>query len=75
MNAVALVFPHQLFEAPAAFEGIQEVWLVEDALYFLQYHFHRAKLQFHRASMQAYAAELRQQGYRVQIAGIAGSAG
>lgn len=73
MNVVALVFPHQLFEAPAAFDGLQEVWLVEDALYFRQYNFHRAKLQFHRASMQAYAAELRQQGYRVQIAGAAGS--
>ena len=63
MNAVSLVFPHQLFQDP----GLPgPVFLVEEFLFFRQYKFHKQKLVFHRASMKAYEKYLREQGYEVQ---------
>ena len=63
---VFLVFPHQLFETTAAFAGIDEFWLIEDELFFLQLPFHRKKLAFHRASMKYYAEKLRNEDKSVQ---------
>jgi deoxyribodipyrimidine photolyase-related protein len=63
---VFLVFPHQLFETATAFAGIDEFWLIEDELFFLQLPFHRKKLAFHRASMKYYAEKLRNEGKSVQ---------
>ena len=62
---VFLVFPHQLFETATAFAGIDEFWLIEDELFFLQLPFHRKKLAFHRASMKYYAEKLRNEGQSV----------
>ncbi len=39
--------------------------LIEEALFFRQFKFHRQKLVLHRASMQYYADFLREQGYTV----------
>lgn len=54
----AIIFPHQLFEHNPLLPLCDEFWLVEEALYFNQYHFHPQKLILHRASMQYYKAWL-----------------
>ncbi len=47
----AVVYPHQLWERNPAVEAAEVVFLVEDPLFFTQYHFHIQKLVLHRASM------------------------
>jgi len=70
VTAVALVFPHQLFERHPALDDVDAVWLIEDPLFFgtdrdwpLAVHKHR--LVLHRASMRAWAAEQRALGRRI----------
>jgi deoxyribodipyrimidine photolyase-related protein len=58
MNAVTLVFPHQLFKVNPAVDGARKVYLVEEYLFFSQYKFHQQKLVLHRASMKFYAGYL-----------------
>jgi deoxyribodipyrimidine photolyase-related protein len=60
-----LIFPHQLFESNAALARNKTVYLVEDALYFRHYSFHKQKLLLHRASMRAHAAYLEPAAARV----------
>jgi deoxyribodipyrimidine photolyase-related protein len=58
-RAIFLIFPNQLFELAPRIQEVNEVWLLEDELFFKQYPFHQKKLAFHRASMQYYAEKLR----------------
>lgn len=58
-QAIFLIFPNQLFELAPRIQEVNEVWLLEDELFFKQYPFHQKKLAFHRASMQYYAEKLR----------------
>jgi deoxyribodipyrimidine photolyase-related protein len=55
MNAVALVFPHQLFESNQALEHVKSVVIVESDLYYNQFSFIKQKLALHRASQRDYA--------------------
>ncbi len=63
---VFLVYPHQLY----AFGGLpadgEEVWLIEDPLFFSQFRFRRQKLILHRAAMQEYSRELNESGWTVR---------
>ncbi|MEY2639603.1 MAG: hypothetical protein RIR90_1085, partial [Bacteroidota bacterium] len=65
MKAISLIFPHQLFRQHPALELSRPVVLLEEWLYFRQYHFHQQKLMLHRASMRWYAQLLREKGYQV----------
>ncbi len=65
-NALALVLPHQLFEANPALVQVEKVVLVEEYLLFQHYAFHKQKLAFHRASMNFYASWLKNRHYRVE---------
>ena len=64
-----LIFPHQLFADHPGLARGRRVLLVEDQLFFGDYHyrakFHVHKLVFHRATMQTYAVRLRKAGYDV----------
>jgi deoxyribodipyrimidine photolyase-related protein len=62
---VLLLFPHQLFARNTALARNKRVLLVEDALYFKQYAFHKQKLILHRASMRMHAAHLQKQNTQV----------
>ncbi|KPK44302.1 MAG: hypothetical protein AMJ65_03465 [Phycisphaerae bacterium SG8_4] len=75
MKKIAIVFPHQLFEAHPALSEVRDVYLVEDRRFFADFKFHRKKLLFHLDSMRAYKAELLARGYRVRCVkqGPAGS--
>lgn len=62
-NSLWVLFPHQLYRNLG---GARNVALVEDALFFNQYAFHKQKLQFHRASMRVHADSLRKQEIEVE---------
>jgi deoxyribodipyrimidine photolyase-related protein len=52
--SVFLLFPHQLFQDILKLREADEVYLVEEFLFFNQYKFHKLKLTLHRASMKYY---------------------
>jgi len=64
MTAIALIFPHQLYQHHPALSNAKAVALIEDELFFRQYRFHKKKLILHRASMKAYEAQCRKTGIR-----------
>lgn len=66
MNEITLVFPHQLFRNHPALEKKRPVYLVEEWLFFSQYHFHKQKLILHRASMKYYSTYLQEKGFTIQ---------
>ncbi len=66
MNAISLIFPHQLFKNNPAIAKGQKIFLIEDELFFKQYSFHKHKLILHRASMQNYANHLAAQAFLVE---------
>jgi len=70
MNAITLLFPHQLFKenpvlSTESTDKKRPIFLVEDDLYFGQYPFHKQKLLLHRASMHYYHGFLEKKGYQV----------
>lgn len=66
MKAVTLVFPHQLFRKHPALAKDRPVVIVEEALFFRQFNFHKQKLLFHRATMQNYKAFLEERHMEVE---------
>lgn len=67
---VLLIFPHQLFESNKALARGKHVLLIEDALYFSQYAFHKQKLILHRASMRMHASFLQKAGIDVHYLNV-----
>lgn len=66
MKHVGLIFPHQLFKQHPVLAHTNEVYLIEDSLFFgdpyTKITMHTNKLILHRASMKAYADTLTKQG-------------
>ncbi len=67
MNAVTLIYPHQLYAANPALAQGRPVLLLEDVLFFRQYAFHKKKIAFHRATMAGMLEKLQQQGYSTRL--------
>lgn len=65
-KSVFLIFPHQLFYNIGLLQKVDEVYLIEEFLFFKQYTFHKQKLVLHRASMKYYESYLRQQNIVVR---------
>ena len=63
---VSIVFPHQLFKENPAVSRSRTVYLIEEALFFNQYNFHKQKLVLHRASMKFYADFLSSKNIHVE---------
>ncbi len=53
-KTVHIIFPHQLFKTNEVLDKVDNIFLVEEYLFFNQYKFHKQKIAFHRASMKAY---------------------
>ena len=53
-SEVLLLFPNQLYREHPALQPARPVALLEEGLFFTQFHFHQQKLVLHRASMRAY---------------------
>lgn len=62
MKASNLLFPHQLFQQHELYSNGHPTYLVEEALFFKEFNFHKIKLAFHRASMKSHAAYLKESG-------------
>jgi deoxyribodipyrimidine photolyase-related protein len=62
MKKIGLIFPHQLFPNNPILVHTNEVYLIEDSLFFGDeknpLKFHKQKLVLHRSSMRAYRDEL-----------------
>lgn len=56
---VFIVFPHHLFKDLFRLKDADEVYLIEEYLFFNQYKFHKQKLILHRASMKYYESYLK----------------
>jgi deoxyribodipyrimidine photolyase-related protein len=65
MSSVLLVFPHQLFQLENIQFQVDEIYIVEEYLFFKQYSFHKQKLVFHRASMKYYSDYLQANQFKV----------
>ena len=64
-KAVNLIFPHQLFYPNPLLENQNDLYLIEETLFFHQYAFHLQKIAFQRASMKHYADVLEKEGKKV----------
>jgi deoxyribodipyrimidine photolyase-related protein len=53
-NTVSFIFPHQLYQNTPSLKKGSKVFLIEEALYFKQFNFHKQKLVLQRASMKFY---------------------
>lgn len=65
MKKIFLIFPHQLFKEIHLLQEMDEVYLIEEKLFFTQYKFHKLKLILHRSSMKYYEQYLNEHGIRV----------
>lgn len=53
-KTVNIIFPHQLFSDSILLNNDNEVYLIEEFLFFKKVSFHKQKIAFHRASMKSY---------------------
>jgi deoxyribodipyrimidine photolyase-related protein len=51
---IFLVFPIHLFKDLESLKEADQIFLIEEPLYFTKYKFHKLKLAYHRASMKKY---------------------
>ncbi len=65
MSTAGILFPHQLFEQNSLVSACDVIYLVEEGLFFTQYHFHKQKIVFHRASMKFYEDYLQSKEVKV----------
>lgn len=66
---VFLIYPHQLFKSGLTLlTTYDQIWLIEDELFFNQYAFHQKKLMLHRASMRCYRQQLENAGIKTHYA-------
>ena len=68
-KAINIIFPHQLFAKSPLLKNGNEVYLIEEFLFFKQYKFHKQKIAFHRASMKYYQKYLEDKGIQVKYIG------
>jgi deoxyribodipyrimidine photolyase-related protein len=71
MKVAHLIYPNQLFEDNDLIEKADEVYLIEDSLFFGDYkyplRFHKFKLILHRASMKGLERKLQDKGFKIQV--------
>ncbi|TCI94986.1 cryptochrome/photolyase family protein [Tenacibaculum sp. M341] len=65
MKNITILFPHQLFKNIDFLPSNTIIYMVEEALFFNQYNFHKQKLYFHRATMKFYESYLKENGFEV----------
>lgn len=66
MRVASLILPHQLFKDNPVLSLDRPVVLIEEALLFNQFAFHKQKIAFMRGSMRAYHDRLIREGYSVR---------
>ena len=51
---ISLIFPNQLFKNSDLIDKAENIYIIEEYLFFKQYNFHKQKILFHRMSMKFY---------------------
>jgi deoxyribodipyrimidine photolyase-related protein len=69
MQTCTLVFPHQLYLTSSAFNKEAPIFILEDALFFTQFSFHKQKLLLHRLTMRHWQLAQENKGYKVTKVG------
>ena len=64
-KSVNLIFPNQLFEDHPLLKNGGDVYLIEEHLFFREFHFHKQKIAFHRATMKSFQKYLEKNGAKV----------
>ena len=64
-STCSIILPNQLFKNSPLINPSNEVYLIEENLFFKQYKFHKQKILFHRASMKYYFEYLKKNKVRV----------
>ena len=64
-STCSIIFPNQLFKDSFILKKQNEVFLVEEFLFFKKYNFHKQKILFHRSSMKYYSDYLNKTGIKV----------
>ena len=59
MKGANIIFPNQLFQTHVLHENGYDMYMIEEALFFSQYKFHKMKLAYHRATMKAHTGYLK----------------
>ena len=65
MKGINIIFPNQLFQTHIFHENGYDIYMIEEALFFSQYKFHKMKLAYHRATMKAHASFLKSKDLKV----------
>lgn len=66
MKSIGILFPHQLFEKHELHRACDEIFLIEEFLFFRQFSFHKVKLAYHRASMRSFKERMEQNGTKIK---------
>lgn len=64
-KTINIIFPHQLFAESDLLKNDNEIYLIEEYLFFKEFNFHKQKIAFHRASMKSYEQFLLKRGKTV----------
>ena len=63
MKNIFVILPHQLFEESIVLKNsFDDIYILEEFLFFKALRFHKQKLNFHRQTMQAYMKYLTDNG-------------
>lgn len=65
MKKIFILFPNNLFKEIEPLKHVDDVYLLEEFLFFKQYKFHKQKLVLHRASMKFYETYLSENNVKV----------
>lgn len=65
MRKASLIFPHQLFEDHPIHKFSDELYLIEESLFFKEINFHKNKIAYHRATMKYFEKYLQKKGIKV----------
>jgi len=63
---IFLIFPIHLFKDTSDYKDADEIYIVEEPLYFTKYKFHKLKLAYHRATMKSYFDYLKDKKFKVE---------
>ena len=58
-STCSIILPNQLFKTSPLIKSSNEVYLIEESLFFKQYKFHKQKILFHRLTMKYYSEYLK----------------
>ena len=58
-STCSIILPNQLFKTSPLIKSSNEVYLIEENLFFKQYKFHKQKILFHRLTMKYYSEYLK----------------